>query len=122
MNTEILKISHLQDEEDATIATKDKPIEKQTKLLPFDVKISLGEEGGFDSIGSENKSTISVQFKFTRSIEGRRNLITGYYIPTGLFATLSLISYLIKPEIVPGRMALLVTLFLVLINIFMCVR
>ena len=122
MNTEILKISHLQDEEDATIATKDKPIEKQTKLLPFDVKISLGEEGGFDSIGSENKSTISVQFKFTRSTEGRQNLITGYYIPTGLFATLSLISYLIKPEIVPGRMGMLVVLFLICTNIYSTVE
>ena len=44
-------------------------------------------------------------------------LIT-YYLPSGLFVMVSWISFLIPPEIVPGRMSLLVTLFLVLVNIF----
>ena len=44
-------------------------------------------------------------------------LIT-YYLPSGLFVVVSWISFLIPPEIVPGRMSLLVTLFLVLVNIF----
>ena len=39
-----------------------------------------------------------------------------------MFVITSWVSFLIKPEIVPGRMALLVTLFLVLINIFNSVR
>ena len=37
-------------------------------------------------------------------------------------AECSWVSFLIKPEVVPGRMGLLVTLFLVLINIFNSVR
>ena len=41
-----------------------------------------------------------------------------YYLPSGLFVCVSWSSFLIPPEVVPGRMALLVTLFLVLINIF----
>ena len=41
-----------------------------------------------------------------------------YYLPSGLFVIVSWSSFLIPPEIVPGRMTLLVTLFLVLINIF----
>ena len=41
-----------------------------------------------------------------------------YYLPSGLFVIVSWSSFLIPPEVVPGRMALLVTLFLVLINIF----
>ena len=41
-----------------------------------------------------------------------------YYLPSGLFVVVSWVSFLIPPEVVPGRMALLVTLFLVLINIF----
>ena len=40
------------------------------------------------------------------------------YLPSGLFVVVSWVSFLIPPEVVPGRMALLVTLFLVLINIF----
>ena len=58
--------------------------------------------------------------------------IITYYLPSGLFVAVSWISFLIPPDIVPGRavldikdahqiigrMALLVTLFLVLVNIF----
>lgn len=44
------------------------------------------------------------------------------YLPTFMFVIVSWVSFLIKPEVVPGRMALLVTLFLVLINIFNSVR
>ncbi len=40
------------------------------------------------------------------------------YLTTGLFVVVSWISFIVPPEVVPGRMALLVTLFLVLVNIF----
>jgi hypothetical protein len=39
-----------------------------------------------------------------------------------LFVCVSWVSFLIRPLVVPGRMALLVTLFLVLVNIFNNVR
>ena len=45
-------------------------------------------------------------------------LIGGYYIPTGIFAALSMISYFIDPDVVPGRMGLLVTLFLISSNVY----
>ena len=41
-----------------------------------------------------------------------------YYLPSGLFVIVSWVSFLIPPEVIPGRMAMLITLFLVLINIF----
>ena len=45
-----------------------------------------------------------------------------YYFPfsnyLGLFVVVSWVSFLVPPEVVPGRMAMLITLFLVLINIF----
>ena len=44
--------------------------------------------------------------------------IINYYLPSGLFVVVSWISFLVPPDIIPGRMALLVTVFLVLINIF----
>lgn len=44
--------------------------------------------------------------------------IINYYLPSGLFVVVSWISFLVPAEIIPGRMALLVTLFLVLVNIF----
>jgi hypothetical protein len=37
---------------------------------------------------------------------------------TGLFVVVSWISFVVPPDVIPGRMALLITLFLVLVNIF----
>jgi len=41
-----------------------------------------------------------------------------YYLPSGLFVVVSWISFLVNPECIPGRMSLLITIFLVLINIY----
>ena len=41
-----------------------------------------------------------------------------YYLPTGMFISVSWVSFLIPPEAIPGRVGLLVTLFLVATNIF----
>ena len=48
----------------------------------------------------------------------RMQNIVQVYLPSTMFVMVSWVSFLIKPEVVPGRMALLVTLFLVLTNIF----
>jgi len=52
----------------------------------------------------------------------RHQLIFQIYLPCILFVVVSWISFLIRPSVVPGRMALLVTLFLVLVNVFNNVR
>ena len=114
--TEKLEIASLQNERDFQMATKNEHVVSDTKNLPFIVEMFPGQSG-LESIGGENKSIVLVHFKFTRKVSGRYKLITGYYVPTGLFASLSLISYLIKPEIVPGRMGMLVVLFLIFTNI-----
>ena len=41
-----------------------------------------------------------------------------YACVPGLFVVVSWISFVVPPDVIPGRMALLVTLFLVLVNIF----
>ena len=46
------------------------------------------------------------------------NYIITYYFPTGMFVIISWISFLVPPESVPGRMTILVTVFLCLVNIF----
>jgi len=48
----------------------------------------------------------------------RTPVLLQVYLPSGLFVIVSWISFIVPPEVVPGRMALLVTLFLVLVNIF----
>ena len=56
-------------------------------------------------------------FELTLSRKTMHYIIT-CYLPSGMFVVVSWISFLVPPDIVPGRMTLLVTVFLVLINIF----
>jgi len=77
------------------------PLEGADRIL------SYGELGNFSVAGFE--------MVLQRHIS--HYLIT-YYLPSGLFVVVSWISFVVPPEVIPGRMALLVTLFLVLVNIF----
>ena len=52
----------------------------------------------------------------------RHQMMFQIYLPCFLFVCVSWVSFVIRPEIVPGRMALLITLILVLVNIFNTVR
>ena len=49
--------------------------------------------------------------------EARNTWLMNVYLPTGLLTFVSFIGFFIPVEIVPGRMALLVTIFLMLVNI-----
>ncbi len=62
-----------------------------------------------------NFSITGVEIRFDRHY---LKYLYVYYLPSGLFVVVSWASFLIPPEVVPGRMAMLITLFLVLINIF----
>jgi len=69
--------------------------------------LSYGELGNFSVAG----------FEMVLQRHVSHYLIT-YYLPSGLFVVVSWISFVVPPDVIPGRMALLVTLFLVLVNIF----
>ena len=43
--------------------------------------------------------------------------VFNYYIPSGLFVVVSWVSLIIPPDAIPGRIALIITTFLVLVNI-----
>jgi len=62
-----------------------------------------------------NYSVTGVEMKLKRNMQ---KYLYIYYLPSGLFVVVSWVGFLIPPEVVPGRMAMLITLFLVLINIF----
>ena len=47
----------------------------------------------------------------------RISYLVNVYVPACIFVMVSWVSFIIKPDIVPGRMMLLITLFLMLINI-----
>ena len=47
----------------------------------------------------------------------RAPFIMNVFLPTGILTFISFIGFLIPVDIVPGRMALLVTIFLMLVNV-----
>ena len=67
---------------------------------------------------SNNYSLAQFEITLSRKPDAARQLLPSYFVPTLIFSVLSLISFCIRLEQVPGRMGLLVTLCLITINTF----
>ena len=65
-----------------------------------------------DNKTSWSKSTVKI-----RLFRKKWKYIIENMIPCGIFVVVSWVSFLIPPEVIPGRLALLVTLFLVIVNV-----
>ena len=91
--------------------------EGNTIALDYAITVTplVGEETNLDSGDLGNYSMAGFKMVLERHVS---TYIITYYLPSGLFVIVSWISFLIPMEVVPGRMSLLVTLFLVLVNIF----
>ena len=85
-------------------------------ILDYEIDIMdiKPEETHYMALGM-NYSVAGFELILTRKMSF---YIVTYYLPSGLFVVVSWISFLVNPEVIPGRMTLLVTIFLVLINIF----
>ena len=68
--------------------------------------ITLNEEWTFVNSG--------IVFNMKRNDIGQ--LIGGFFGPTAIFTLISLVSFLIDPDVVPGRLGLLLTVFLIITN------
>merc|ERR1719445_1472473 len=79
----------------------------QIKKLPESQQNYVAITGNFSVAG----------FELTLRRKVSHYIIT-CYLPSGMFVIVSWISFLIPPDVVPGRMTLLITIFLVLVNIF----
>ena len=62
-----------------------------------------------------NYSVVGITFTMKRDFTKH---ILSYYFPSLIIVAISWISFTIPPEVIPARMALLVTLMLVLVNLF----
>ena len=85
-------------------------------VLDYSVKIrKLPEEKQNYVAITGNYSVAGFEMTLKRKVS---HYIITCYLPSGMFVIVSWISFLIPPDIVPGRMTLLITVFLVLVNIF----
>ena len=85
-------------------------------ILDYDIEIHdlLPEETHYVALNM-NYSVAGFEMVLTRKMSF---YVITYYLPSGLFVVVSWISFLVNPEVIPGRMTLLVIIFLVLINMF----
>merc|ERR1712012_1104668 len=90
---------------------------KKSIVLDYDITINNLRKEDQIFIGGSlgNYSLAGFEMILRRHVS---HYIINYYLPSGLFVVVSWISFLVPADIIPGRMALLVTLFLVLVNIF----
>ena len=89
-----------------------------SKNTILDYKIEVMEMKDEDRIIAYSGTNYSVTGLEMKLVRNRQKYLYIYFLPSGLFVVVSWVGFLIPPEVVPGRMALLITLFLVLINIF----
>ena len=115
----ILKAPLLFSNEGSTGATVNYlPVNQSIKFsssgLPFDVEMLAPESTPIPLLeASSIYSLVSMKINLKRNAREFNKLLISYYLPSGSFAIMSAFSFFIMPEVVPGRMGMLVTIFLV---------
>ena len=97
--------------------TENNTIEIESGILPFDAILkSVKVEDRYDYDGYYSRA--GVQVELVRDASALNQLMGSYYGPTTIFAFLSMFSFFIKADQVPGRMGVIITLYLILINTY----
>ena len=92
-------------------------IKLEKDRLNFDFEFKVLEPTKFTAI-SEDYSMVQIEMNLTRSSKSRTKIFISFFVPTGIFTALSFISYFVPPDSVPGRMGMLITLYLILVNTY----
>jgi hypothetical protein len=89
--------------------TKQKSIEHSLRLMP------LPRKNRSITLASGNYAVCGFSIQLARK---RMQNFVQIFMPSFMFVIVSWISFIINPEVVPGRMALLITIVLVQLNLF----
>ena len=85
-----------------------KSFKLDAKRIPFKANVTQIEPKYF-----KHGDMYMYQISFHLERDDSINLMAGYFIPTGIFPYLALLSFLIDPKVVPGRLGLMITLLLI---------
>ena len=100
---------------DKNVSLNEGHLDIPSKRLPYTISVQSLNTSKIHSM-NKMRSATGVRFHYSRNTIGL--LLGGYYVPTAVFGFLSIVSFIIRPDIVPGRMGLLVTLFLISTNVY----
>ena len=101
------------------IITFTNDFQQNLQSLQFEVAIRSLNSTNEIAFTNSSYSQANIEFKLTRN--AYIGLISTFYIPTFTFSLLALVSYTIPIESVPGRMGLLITLYLIAVNIYIAI-
>ena len=105
-----------------TVHSNDSSYQMDQASIEYNVRIKPMNISPIWNAKEQNYFTLfQVEIRLQRKSEGLSKLKGNYYATTLIFSLLSLFSFFIKPEVVPGRMGMLVSLFLIIINIYAAV-
>ena len=89
--------------------------------LDYDFKFESMPSSTFIDSGFEY-ALAQVKIDFKRTDKSRTEIFGGYHATTAIFSILSLLSFFINPDVVPGRMGMLIMLYLIQINTYNSVK
>ena len=92
-------------------------VNKASNKLDYSFKFESKPSQIFIENGIKYSMT-QIQVSLNRTAEGQAKVFSSFQVPIGVFAILSLVSYVIELEQVAGRMGLLITLSLIMINTY----
>ena len=90
---------------------------KSNGRLKYDFEFKALPPSVFSDFGHEY-SNAKLEIKFERTEKSRSKIFGGYYMESEIFAILSLISFFIHSDSVPGRMGMLIMLYLIQIDTY----
>jgi hypothetical protein len=90
---------------------------KSNGRLKYDFKFKSLPPSVFSDFGHDY-SNVKLEIKFGRTEKSRSKIFCGYYMESEIFAMLSLISFFIYSDSVPGRMGMLIMLYLIQIDTY----
>ena len=91
----------------------EEPLLIKDHKLPYEITVASIPTGLY-FLTKYTHTTSGIVFNLERNDIGQ--LIGGFFWPTGIFTIISLVSFLIDPDMVPGRLGLLLTVFLIITN------
>ena len=90
---------------------------KSNGRLKYDFEFKALPPTVFSDFGHDY-SNAKLEIKFGRTEKSRSKIFGGYYMESEIFAMLSLISFFIHSDSVPGRMGMLIMLYLIQIDTY----
>ena len=103
---------------DGSEVKQDGIAQKKAEKTNYDMEFLALNLTQFRDVDTFNYSMARIKMFLHRKDKARNKIFNTFHVSSGIFALLSLVSLFIHPDSVPGRMGILITLYLIMINTY----